>query len=377
MIYLDHNATTPPHPDVLTAMQRAHEAAWANPSSTHRPGQAARALLDRARAAVARLTERDARDVVLTSGGTEANNLALRSLVHGVPAPAIVASRIEHPSVVRAVETLEREGAIVRWADVSPSGVVSVDAIIAAMDSLDQVTVVALMAVNHESGVIQPVAEVAEAVHARGAALHVDVVQAVGKLPLSWSQADTLSVAAHKIRGPKGIGALLTRPKLKVHPLLVGGAQERGLRPGTQSAALAAGFAAACEHALEGPARYTALAPLRDRIEKHLLNAGGLLNGPLQQSRRAPHVSNLSLPGWRAAELCAALDLEGVAVSAGAACSAGTAEPSAVVTAMLGQKRAKSAVRISLGETTSGEDIDGAIAKFERVLNRRAPVEST
>jgi cysteine desulfurase len=379
-VYLDWNATTPPHPDVLEAMQRAADDGWANPASVHSDGQRARAYLDRARAGVASLVGLHARDVTLTSGGTEANNLVLNSaFADGLPG-GLVLGRIEHPSVMRAAETLERRGVSVGWVASPASGALSAEAFAEQLDGLGRhdgpgCRLVSLMAANHETGVLQPVAEVAELAHARGALLHVDVVQAVGKVsPELWAAADIVTVAAHKIRGPKGIGAIVTRPGLKLRPLLMGGAQERGIRPGTQSAALAAGFASAAERAAGMPPRYQALFDKREQFERraralakvHHLSVE--LNGT---AARLSHVSNMSWEGWRGAELCAALDLEGIAVSSGAACSAGTAEPSAVITAMLGPLRASSAVRVSLGDETTDEELNRALAALERVLARR------
>ncbi|WP_438011305.1 cysteine desulfurase family protein [Sorangium sp. So ce321] len=401
VIYLDWNATTPPHPEVLAAMQAAAEVAWANPASVHGPGRRARAFIEQAREAVARLVGLDARDVTLTSGGTEANNLALSHAfgdeaagagAAGAPsagagaagAPswgrlhgALVVSRIEHPSVTRAAEGLARRGVEVAWVDPEPSGRVAPEALAAALDraaSVAPVRLVSLQAVNHETGVIQPVAEAAAIAHARGARLHVDAVQAVGRLPPeAWAGADLVSVAAHKIRGPKAIGALAVRPGVRLRPVLLGGAQERGLRPGTQDPLAAAGFAVAARRALDAPARYAALAPLRDRLEAALIEAGRAAGDaplPNGEGMRAPHITNLSWPGWRGDELCAALDLEGVAVSSGSACSAGTAEPSPVLTAMLGPERAASAVRFSIGEETTEADVVEAVRRVARVLAR-------
>jgi cysteine desulfurase len=374
-IYLDWNATTPPHPAVIEAMRRAWETAWANPASVHGPGRAARACVERAREGVAALTGFDARDVILTSGGTEANNLAL-TLARG---GALVVSRVEHPSVVRAAEQLAAGGVEVAWVEPEPSGRVEPGAVADAIARVagraagrESGVLVALQAVNHETGVIQPVAEVAELAHARGATLFVDAVQAVGRLGAeAWAGADLVSVAAHKIRGPKGIGALATRPGVRPLPVLLGGAQERGLRPGTQDPAAAAGLAAAAERAREGPSRYAALGALRDHLEGELVAIGaraGAAPARNGEGRRAPHVSNLSWPGWRGDELCAALDLAGVAVSSGSACSAGTAEPSPVLRAMVGLGRATSAVRVSIGEETTADDVDEALRRWAAVV---------
>jgi cysteine desulfurase len=234
--------------------------------------------------------------------------------------------------------------------------------------------VIALQVVNHETGVVQPVGQVAELARSHRAWFHVDAVQAVGRLPpSSWEGADSLSVAAHKLRGPKGIGALVTRPGMRLRPLLRGGSQERGLRPGTVDPASCAGFAVAAERARSGPERYSDLAALRDELETGLARLGARVGSePLRNGSadRAASVSNLSWPGWSGAELCAALDLEGIAVSSGSACSAGTAEPSPVIAAMVGIERARSAVRVSLGEDTTREDILFALAAWERVMRR-------
>jgi cysteine desulfurase len=323
------------------------------------------------------------RDVLLTGGGTEANNIALSYLfadaaASGPASGGLVVSRIEHPSITRVAERLAERGVPVTWVDPSPDGVVTPAAVIDALERasrLGPVRLVALQAVNHETGVIQRIAEVAEIVHARGALLHVDAVQAVGRLaPDTWAGADLLSLAGHKIRGPKGVGALATRPGVRLRPLLFGGAQERGLRPGTQDPAACAGLAIAAERARSGPSRYADVAALRDRLEDQLLHLGLDRGGapPLRNGDgpRAPHVSNISWPGWRGEELCAALDLEGVAVSSGSACSAGTAEPSPVLLAMLGRERASSAVRVSLGEETTASEVDEAVRRWSRVVVR-------
>jgi len=377
-IYLDHNATTPPLPAALDAVRETAERQWANPASVHRPGQRARAVLERARRAVGRLTDLPAREVVLTGGGTEANNLALHApFAPGVETSgALVTSRVEHPSVVQAAEALALRGVEVLWVEPTPEGVITVEAMEAVVGTRP-VALVSVQAVGHETGTIQPIGALRALADRWGAWLHVDAVQALGRMaPSTWGGADMVTLAAHKIRGPKGIGALAVRAGLKLRPVLRGGGQERGIRPGTQDAALAAGLAVAAERAADGgPDRYRALAPRRDRLEEGLLTLGAErgvrveVNGP-RGANRAPHVTNLSFAGWRGPELCASLDLEGVAVSSGSACSAGTAEPSTVIEAMLGRDRAVSAVRISLGETTTGAEVDATLAAFARVLVR-------
>jgi cysteine desulfurase len=364
-VYLDWNATAPPHADVIEAMREAASLAWGNPSSTHAEGRRARAVVEEAREAVAAMGGADPRDVIFTSGATEANNLALRA------ATTLVTSRLEHPSVVRVAEALEAEGRRVIWLPVPESGRIEPDDVGAAIEGLAPGFTVALMAANHETGVLQPVAAVAGLVAARGGRLHVDAVQAAGKVaPALWQAGATLSLAAHKLRGPKGIGALLLREPGLPHPVLFGGAQERGLRPGTVDPVGAAGFAVAVRRAVAGgPETYAGLGPLRDRLEAAALELG-VRNGIA--GARLPHVTNVSFEGWRGDELVAALDLAGLRVASGSACSAGTSEPSAVVRAMLGMERAAAAIRMSLGETTTAEDVEIAILSLNRVVSRRS-----
>ncbi|AKV01880.1 Cysteine desulfurase [Labilithrix luteola] len=400
-IYLDWNATTPPLPEVLDAMRDAAARAWANPSSIHKDGRAARAVVEDARASVGALCGADARDVVFTSGGTEANNLALRS-AFGPHAKAVkeasavgevpwlLTSRLEHPSVTRVAEALASEGrARVAWVRAKEDGTLDLEDLARAIaEAKGRVALVTVQAVNHETGVVQPFAEVASLARAAGARVHVDAVQAWGKIdlgvrapdvcaidPSDLGPWDTVSIAGHKIRGPKGIGALITRTGLRLEPVLLGGAQEKGLRPGTVDPLLAAAFGAAARRAQTSAASWASIAPRRDRLEAALLAIGrdARLGAPIvvgDPARRAPHVSTLAWPGWIGAELVAALDLEGVSVSSGAACSAGTVEPSPVLAAMLGEADAARGIRCSLGEDTTDAEIDEAIAAFRRVMTR-------
>lgn len=377
-VYLDWNATTPPHADVLEAMRDAAQSHWANPSSLHAAGRAAKAVVEQARERIAQLMGFCARDVLFTSGGTEANNLALLRPFQGA-AGAIVAgtcitSRLEHPSVVAVVEQLEARGVRAVWLEVPPSGRLEPDDVSRALATAVPPCLVAVQSVNHETGVFQPIAEIVALAARAGAEVHVDAVQAAGRLPPSaWEGAHSVAIAAHKMRGPKGVGALLVRPGVTVWPLLRGGGQERGLRPGTVDPVAAAGFGVAAARAEHGPATYARLAGLRDGLEERLRKLGtDLGREPLRNGDdgRAPHVSNMSWPGWAGDELAAALDLEGVCVSAGSACAAGTPEPSRVIAAMLGESRARSALRLSLGEETTESDVEQAIVAFQRVLTR-------
>lgn len=387
MIYLDHNATTPPCDEALAAMREAARLGWANPSSVHAAGRSARRFVDEAREAIARLAGESARDVVFTSGGTEANNLGLARPFAGAPAgtpPGLLAtSRLEHPSVLAFAEALARSGAAeLAWLEPSPDGAITPDALALALArrAPGRPALVALHAVHHETGAIQDIAALVARAEALNAEVHVDAVQAAGRVPQAlWRGAHSTALAAHKLRGPKGIGALVTRAGVVARPILRGGSQERGLRPGTIDAVAAAGFGAAARRALEGgPERYAAIAPLRDELEARALEVGrrvGVAIAPTPVGRRAPHVSHLLVGGWAGDELAAALDLEGVCVSSGSACSAGTAEPSPAIVALVGEARARSSLRVSLGEISTSADVDAFLVALTNVLGRRAALD--
>jgi cysteine desulfurase len=389
-LYFDWNATTPPLRAAIEAMLAAYEGAWANPSSVHAEGRAAKARLEDARAEIAALVGARPLDLVLTSGGTEASNLAITSPFDDGQG-AMVLAPLEHASVVTLARALARRGVAVHFAKVRPSGEVDVDDVARLVTQAKNLRLVAIQAVNGETGVVQPFEAIAALAHARGAVVHVDAIQAVGRIDApagGWlAHSDTVALAAHKIRGPKGIGALATRPGHPLRPLLLGGSQERGLRPGTQDAALAAGFAIAARAAREGLEAYRALATLRDAFERGLLAIGDgrqvAVNGAgvgAAQARRVAHVVNVSFRGWTSPELVAALDLEGLAASGGSACHAGVPEASATLTAMWADHpdeawRLASPVRFSLPPWTSVEDVERALELVRRVVLRANPAE--
>jgi cysteine desulfurase len=366
MIYLDHHAAAPTPDAVWQAMQRAAAVAWANPTSAHAAGRASRRLLEEAREAIADAIGAAAADVVLTSGGTEACNLAIRGLA--AQHTRVVTSAVEHPAVaesVRAVASEERELVVL---DVRQGRPPSVDELATHVDAR---TLVAIQWVNHETGTLFPVHDYARVCRERRAHLFVDATQALGKVPVNVESlgADAIAIAAHKVGGPAGAGACWIRRGLELTPVLAGGSQERGRRPGTPDTLGMVGFGAACRLIDERLAAQRQVASLRDRLEAMLLDLGGALNaGP----PRVATASNLSFRGWGAPLLVGALDLEGVCVSAGAACSSGLQEPSAVIRAMYPdeQWRARSAVRISLGIETTVRDIETAFRAFQRVLAR-------
>lgn len=369
--YLDWNATSPPHPSVLDAMREAASEAWANPSSVHGPGRRARDRVESARERLAGVLGVAARDVVFTGGGTEANHLALAG------ASCIVTSRIEHPSVVLEAERLAQSGTRVRFAPVSADGLVEPRALeLTLSEALGSggsgesgAVVVAVMAANHETGTLQPLEDLARVVHAYGAWLHVDAVQLLGRASLhALGVADSVAMAAHKIRGPKGIGALAWRNGRRPVARGAGGSQERGLRAGTVDALACAGLSAALERLGESVRGYAAVQRLRDRFEAELCaraKAPPEIHGG--RTERLPHVTNFSLPGQRGDELVAALDLLGIYVSSGSACAAGTAEPSPVITAMAGEAAARSALRVSFGEESSEADLEALLRAFAQL----------
>ncbi len=380
-VYLDWNATTPRHATVRAAMDDAENWAWANPSSVHQAGRRARRAQEDTRELLGRLLRFSPRDVLFTGGGTEANHLALSG------ARWIATSRTEHPSLVAQVEQLAAKGAKVCWLDVDEHGLVTEAAVEAALAQLldgedvtrldpseggltnENTPLFALTVVNHETGVIQPVSRLSQIIHARGARLHIDAVQLLGRGPLGLVEgADSVAVASHKVRGPKGVGALGFDCGWTPIPLGRGGAQERGLRPGTVDAMALAGFAAALTRLEESESGYARAAVLGDSLAAQLLSrASGKVHLHGTGAERLRHVLNFRAEGWRGDELVAALDLEGICVSSGSACSAGTAEPSAVIQAMLGRGAAEGAVRVSFGEESTEADLEALLAALVRL----------
>lgn len=350
-IYLDNNATTAIHPDVLGVLATSLRDVYGNASSIHQEGQVARRAIEDARESVARLLGATAREIVFTSGGTESNNAAIFGAVAQGGRCDIVTSAIEHPSVAEAVRTLEQRGCAVTRVMPSRSGLVDADAVIAAITP--ETKLVTVMMANNETGVIQPVEAIGRACRERGVHFHVDAVQAAGKIPIDVEAigCDTLAISAHKMHAPKGIGALFVRRGLSMSAHLVGGAQERRRRAGTENVPLAVAFGAAA--AL--PSAAAQIRTLRDRFENRLRD--GVINGA--EVPRLPNTSNITFPGADGEGIVIALDLSGVAVSTGSACSSGRVEPSGVLLAMgLTPDEARSTVRFSFSRFTTEEEVD-------------------
>jgi cysteine desulfurase len=370
-IYLDHNAGAPLRPEARSAML-AVIGPPANASSAHREGARARSLLEEARAGVAALVGARPADMVLTSGATEANNLALRGVLAAAGRDAgVVVSTIEHASVLETARHLASAGASVTIVPVDGDGRVDAARVVAACDARTALVSVGLA--NGEVGTLAPVGAIAAALRARGILVHTDAAQAAGRLPVDVTAlgVDLLSLSSHKLGGPAGAGALWVRPGTRVQPIVTGGPQERGLRAGTENLAAAVGFAAAARAAAaeveEAGARMAALTErlwqgIRARVPDVVRH--GPASGP-----RLPNTLSIRVPGCAGESLLVLLDLAGVAVSLGSACAAGAAEPSHVLRAMgLDDEAARSGLRLSLGPATSEAEIDAVIDLLPRLV---------
>ncbi len=376
MVYLDHNASTPLAPEVAEALARTFSfPAPTNPSSVHATGRAARARLDGARGRVARILGCEPREVVFTASGSEADALALKGSWLGRPEAGrnrVVTSAVEHPAVLFAARQLQALGAQLTEVAPRPDGQVSTESILQQLGP--DVALCSLMWANNETGVLQPVAEVARACRAAGILFHTDAVQAVGKVDVSLRHvdADLLSLSAHKFGGPPGVGVLVVRRGVKLEPLCPGH-QEAGRRAGTPSVALAEALALALEVAQAGLGEAAGrMAALRHRLEHAVLEraSGARVNGT---AARVPNTTNLRFEGIDAETLLIALDLDGICVSTGAACASGTLQASHVLTAMgLSARQARSSIRVSLGPRTTPDEVDVAVAALVRHVTRLA-----
>jgi cysteine desulfurase len=374
-IYLDHAATTPVHPEVLDAMQPFFGARFGNPSSTHRWGREARAALDEARERVAHCLGANPDEVCFTSGGTEADNLAVLGPWRARSDPrrtAIVTTPFEHKAILAGVHAAGREGAVERFAEVTPDGTVSTSSFAALTDS--SVVLCTVMWVNNEIGTVQPIAELTEIAKQNGAVFHTDAVQAFGKLEIDVKRmpVDLLTISGHKIGAPKGIGAIFIRRGTPIEPLFHGGSQDRGRRPGTENVAMAVGLARAAELAVEDrEAECARLTALRDALERALLERipDAMVHG--RGTTRAPHIVNVSVPGTDSESLLMALDLAGVAASSGSACQSGSVTPSHVLTAIgVAPDLASAAIRLSLGALTTPSCVDRVSDVFPALVEK-------
>jgi cysteine desulfurase len=385
-VYLDYNATTPLDPRVLEAMTPYFKDGFGNPSSIHSYGSAAKAALDEAREKTAALFGAGAREIIFTSGGSEGNNLAIKGVSFaegGRGGKHLVTTKVEHDSTLDAFMYLETRGFKVTYLGVDKYGVVDLGELREAVT--DETRLVSIIYANNETGAVMPVEDIAAVVKEKGALLHIDAVQAAGKIEIDLKkiEADLVSISAHKLYGPKGAGALYVRDglarRLSLTPLIHGGGQERGLRSGTENVPAIAGLGKAAELALgELNADRERVGRLRDELYARISSgAGGVtLNGPPDTIVR--NTLNLSFQGVNGGSLAMALDLEGIAVSTGSACSEGNVDPSHVLLAM-GRTRqeAHSSVRFSLGRFTTREEVEYTASVVVAAVNRMRKLKGT
>jgi cysteine desulfurase len=372
-VYLDHSATTPVRPEVVAAMEPFYGPKFGNPSSVHRWGREARAALDEARERLAGTLDAQPDEIVFTSGGTEADNLAILGswrMLREKGKRAVVTTPIEHKAVLAAMHQAAHEGAEERMLAVDGSGLVrgeSYDALVR-----EDVAICSVMWVNNEIGTVQPIAQMAEKAKSRGVIFHTDAVQAFGHIPVSAKSAafDILSLSGHKIGAPKGIGAIYIRRGTFVEPLQFGGSQNRGVRPGTENVAAAVALARAAELAVEELAtEMPKLERMRDHLERELEARipDAVVNGA--GAPRAPHILNISVPGTDSESMLMALDMSGVACSSGSACQSGSIDPSHVLEAIgVPRELAIAAVRMSLGSLTTDACIERVVQLFPALI---------
>ncbi|HEY2800126.1 MAG TPA: cysteine desulfurase family protein [Chthoniobacterales bacterium] len=371
MIYLDYNATTPLCTPACEAMQPYLEKHFGNPSSVHRAGREARAAIDNARDQLAALLCAKPHEIIFTSGGTEANNLALLGLAwqNAPNGKHLISSRAEHHAVLNTLEHLEKkEGFEVTWLDLSCDGLIDPDQLSAAIRP--ETTLVSIMTANNETGVLQPIQEIAACCRDRGVLLHSDMVQSFGKLTTSARPTcDAASFAAHKFYGPKGAGFLYLRSGLPIEPIQFGGAHEGRRRPGTENVAAIAGMAAAAQFINDNPPNEFAL---RDKLADGIAEIFPESEGNGAAAPRLGNTLNVSFPGFSSETLLMALDLEGICASSGSACMVGSVVASHVLLAMgLPLERAASAVRFSLGKENTEEEIKETLSALRRIRERQ------
>jgi len=374
-VYFDYNATTPLSPEVLDALIGTSRDIFGNASSVHHFGQQAKAALDQARSALATLLNADPSEIVFTAGGTESDNFAIRGAADALEPTGrrhLVASAIEHEAVLNTLKALARRGWRTTLIPLTASGIVDPERVRAAVT--DETALVSVMHANNEIGTIQPIAEIAAIAHERGALMHTDAVQSAGKIPVDVRAlgVDLLSLSAHKFNGPKGAGILWVKRGTRMQPILTGGKHERSRRAGTENVPAIAGMGVAAAQArTKMTAEGARVGALRDRLEAGILREvpGTQVNG--SREHRVPNTTNVSFDRVEAETLLIALDLEGIAVSTGSACSSGTLEPSHVLRAMgLPAPRTQSSLRFSLGLFSTEAEVDRVIAVLPQLVEK-------
>jgi len=374
-VYFDYNATTPLAPEVIEAVRVASRDLFGNASSVHHFGQQAKAAIDEARSAIAALINGDPSEIVFTSGGTESDNFALRGAAEALEPTGrrhLVASAIEHEAVLNTFKALARRGWKTTVLSVDHAGILTPDRVREAIST--ETAVVSVMHANNEIGTIQPIAPIAAIAHEQGAIVHTDAVQSTAKIPVDVRAlgVDLLSLSAHKFNGPKGVGVLWIKRGTRMLPILTGGKHERNRRAGTENVPAIVGLGVAARLAaakLESEA--TRVAALRDRLEQGILARvpGTAVNG--DPHNRVPNTTNISFDRVEAESLLIALDLEGIAVSTGSACSSGTLEPSHVLRAMgFSTHRTQNSLRFSLGQFSTDVEVDRVVEVLPRLVEK-------
>lgn len=372
-IYLDNNATTRPLPAVVAAVSEAMQSRFANPGSPHAAGRKARQALEDARESLASILGAHPAEVIFTSGGTESSNLAIRGFTAGAPPGRLALTRGEHPATRETCLALEQERDFQpHWLQVNEAGLLTAN----QFENLpwNEVRLVTVILAHNETGVIQDLTPVTERCRKHSVPFHVDAVQAVGKIPVSFAElgGSSLALAAHKFHGPRGIGALLVRRDCKPQPMLFGGFQESGRRPGTECVALAVGMAKALEcWQAEQSDRTVAMQTARDRLQQLLAERCAPVMVHAANSPRLPNTLSIGFPGCAGEPLLVNLDLAGVACSLGSACASGSTEPAPALLAMgVPTEIAQSSLRLSLSHETTLEEVDTAAARIAAVVQR-------
>ena len=373
MIYLDNNATTRPDPHVLEVMAPFYREQWGNPSSLHRFGAAVREEIDKARQQVM-LTLHASRpsEIIFTSGGTEANHLAILGTLAAVPEKNhCITTAVEHSSVSKVYERLSAEGKQICILPVNSQGLIDLKRLEESVTA--KTGIVSVVWANNETGALQPIAEIAKICRKHGVPLHLDAVQAFGKVPaeLSKINADLVTLSGHKFHAPKGVGALFVRKGHRIRPLLIGGGQEAGQRAGTENVAGIIAFGKAAKLGSQNLSQMEAVATLRNRLETEIISMSSRAKISAAQTPRLPNTSHICFDGYNGEEICLLLSEAGICVSTGSTCSAGNREPSPILKAMgIPAQTARGAVRFSLSRETTDEEIEIVLQRLSDILKR-------
>lgn len=369
-IYLDHNATTRLDPRVLEAMLPYMSEQYGNATSRHVFGRSARQAIERAREQVADAVDAHPSQIVFTASGTESNNFVIRGITALHSDKALAISAIEHPCITKPAEAMRQIGCKVNTIEVAASGLLSAASLQNCLTS--PTSLVSVMLANNETGVIQPVAEMAELAKESGALMHTDAVQALGKMPVSFSDLNVhaMTISSHKIGGPQGAGALVLNKRMDIQPLMMGGGQEKGLRSGTENLAAIVGFGAACELIRkELKTRTSSTQALREQLEAGLQQLGASIFG--NSVARIPNTSFFAFEGIEGETMLLALDRKGYAIASGSACSSDSTEPSHVLMAMgVEEYLARGALRVSFGSHNTSQEVDGFLLALAGELTR-------